>query len=69
MTVLKNMQQKAARSLNLTVDVFPPQHKFIYPPTAQKAPVHTKQIQRPDQNLRQKQAVYNRKMSEYTDVA
>ena len=67
--ILKSMQQKTARSLNLTIAVFPPQHKFMYSPTAQNAPVHTKQIQRPDQNLRQKQAVYNRKMSEYTDVA
>ena len=59
------MQQKAARSWNLAIDVFPSQHKYVYSPTAQNAPVHTQQRQRPDQNLRQKQAVYNRKISEY----
>ena len=41
----------------------------MYSPAAQNAPVNTKQIQRSDQNLRQKQAVYNRKISEYTHVA
>ena len=63
------MQQKAARSWNLAIDVFPSQHKYVYSPTAQNAPVHTQQRQRPDQNLRQKRAVYNRKISEYTHVA
>ena len=45
-----------------------PHNTSYVSPHGTNAPVHTKQVQRLDQNLRQKQAVYNRKIFEYNHV-